>query len=182
MTRRPFYIAVLASLLLFVGVTVIWVGSYWIWDELSGIRLYDTKAQCYDRIIADRGRLTWMRTTLVPRSRDDKADFTPLRSIRLDRDGMWTKSASTNRRDTFANRFGFGVHVRGILVGSTGQGVVTTKEMWFPFWLPALLTAIAPSVWLVSRFRRHSSGECRKCGYDLRATPDRCPECGTNRR
>jgi hypothetical protein len=51
-----------------------------------------------------------------------------------------------------------------------------------PNWLIALVTAILPAWAALRYFRRRrvrTIGHCTKCGYDLRATPDRCPECGT---
>jgi hypothetical protein len=55
-------------------------------------------------------------------------------------------------------------------------------EIHLPYWLIALTAAALPGVWM-ARFLRERRlwlrGRCGTCGYDLRATPDRCPECGT---
>jgi hypothetical protein len=69
-----------------------------------------------------------------------------------------------------------------ILIGDYGGG----HDHWqwtAPRWKLALLTLAIPAfrartVWR-SRRRTGATGSCECCGYDLRATPDRCPECGT---
>jgi hypothetical protein len=53
---------------------------------------------------------------------------------------------------------------------------------WFPLWVPMVALGLWP---LAEAFRRQRSrkrrslGHCSHCGYDLRASRKRCPECGT---
>lgn len=65
----------------------------------------------------------------------------------------------------------------------TGRRVTDTIQQFaFPAWLLPILFSILPARWLTALKRRRRVqrlGLCPACGYDLRASPERCPECGT---
>jgi hypothetical protein len=70
--------------------------------------------------------------------------------------------------------------------GKSYQNAYVERMASVPAWLLASFAGAWPLAKLISPFRRRARrhwfsrvGRCPSCGYDLRATPDRCPECGT---
>jgi hypothetical protein len=82
------------------------------------------------------------------------------------------------------NAWGFGFHTIPTVGPPQGNWRIGGRRLvivYVPYWLPALAAAVPPVALLASRLRGHRrlrAGRCGNCGYDLRATPDRCPECG----
>ncbi|HEY7088039.1 MAG TPA: hypothetical protein VH518_08120 [Tepidisphaeraceae bacterium] len=73
--------------------------------------------------------------------------------------------------------------------GQLSQVLKTPCHYWLlfaPGWYLMAITGVLPALWLclevpriLRRRRRARAGHCLVCGYDLRASPERCPECGT---
>jgi hypothetical protein len=67
----------------------------------------------------------------------------------------------------------------GVHCDLTGTAVHLAASDWL---VEAVLLVVSVFVWnWARRLRKYadpSRNLCSRCGYDLRATPDRCPECG----
>jgi hypothetical protein len=91
------------------------------------------------------------------------------------------------RRDTFLAKLGFNFRSRRDVfqLDESRTEVISRGVLRFPYWAMVLVTSAPALVAFLNlscarwRRRRWKRGLCANCGYDLRASDDRCPECGT---
>ena len=151
MKRRLFNLAAVVSLMLCVAMLVLWPRSYWQCDLLERWTVRDG-ALTGGWITSDIGSVLVGRMS-VPNSRI--------------RESGWRLVTSD------PNPAGY--HFSYV-------ADVNSNVLILPHWFYAILFAVVPAWWRFAPHRRRAKrkrlGLCATCGYDLRGTPERCPECG----
>ena len=181
MKRRYFSIIVLLSSLLCVRMTVLWLRSQAVSDQVRVSRG------------PQEGTFMLRIWSIALSSSHGEVGFQAFHSQFSDAElaalgapplrYQWVYSNEIARQpieSTFLARHGFRFKAEHWPAGPRfiEQPPVDTWDCSVPHWLLVLLTSLLPIYWWKSR-RRSRIGCCQSCGYDLRATPARCPECGT---
>jgi hypothetical protein len=189
-----FNILAAVSLLLCVAIATLWVSSFWFYPEVSIQHEFWADDQHW--IIKD-GFLRFRRNVSDVGWAVTREDFTAAGTSQrvggLDKFHREHSRSSEFRWALFSisptqlEKIGPDktLRFRSDQTTTSYRGQTNTFSQWqFPLVLPAAvaLSLTMPLIWLKRyqrRRRRHLSGHCVVCNYDLRATPDRCPECGT---
>jgi hypothetical protein len=185
--RHVFTILSALSLLMSVATCVLWVRSYFREDRITRYSNVGTDLQMVGiDCMSDTGQLLVMHSTW-------RADHRPSVKPPLDSTHAGPATGHPENVRWFQNvgRYWRGF---GIVTAMNGTGSIKTNgttytqtgalRFIFPHWAVVMPLAVLPMMWLllkVRRARRVAAGACPVCGYDLRASPDRCPECGTAR-
>jgi len=163
MRRHLFTVSSALSLLLCGATAVLWIRSYRVSDEVG---LYFGDGRTCQALTSTRGRIQWV----FARTRQ-KQDRVSAASMVIHQSDMPYDMPALPHQ-----------------LLAMGWGEASTVPPWLS--RPALsmpdaylvtLLLILPALWIyrdIRGRRRTHSGVCHACGYDLRATPDRCPECG----
>jgi hypothetical protein len=194
-----FNFAAAVSLLLSIVVMAMWVRSYWYSNSLRytspvttamapddpniEVRQWHSEAiyQLDGTIRAYRNVLT-TRLTLPPVPFRRRPSTAPARweteSRRRGSEITGGGFLIVRNTDTFIHRAGFEYRFTD---RSKAPDIELRYDAATPHWSLVASAMILPFVWIIRRRRgqRYAPGQCHSCGYDLRATPDRCPECGT---
>jgi hypothetical protein len=173
------------SLLLCVTTVLLWIRSYHVSDHVSLKSISsDGRTKRYCLWESSAGGLSCCIgafTMLCPFNHDEHEDMRPDHPI-------------TWRTDAYPSYPHIPVEGRERLVlgmnwdseneTNPGNYQLWSRTLILPHRWLVLLTALVPVVYSVRRWmgnsgRRQKLGFCKKCGYDLRASKRRCPECGT---
>jgi hypothetical protein len=182
--RRPLNILTALSLLLCVAVLMVSVRSYWRVDTVywhTYVRDDGTAIVHRHWNIASGNGGVWFEAethdmtdlSVGPKLR---ATF-PARPV-----VRWNVSRSMNQRPADISSTGFHASLDQRWTNPVGR--VHSRTVRVPWWIVALPAAFLPVRYLSLRRRRRrqyrvAHALCPDCGYDLRASPGRCPECGT---